>query len=374
MTQPGPDTGDTLGDARFFGRSGPYSLAVIARELGIDMADGEGRAFSGVAPLHRAGPQDVSFLHNARYGAALEATHAGAVIIAPDMLERVPPTAQALVVDDPHLGWARVATLFYPPAPAQPGRHPSAVIDDTAEVSASAEIGPLAVIGAGAQIGPGCRIGPHATIGAGVVLGEGCRIGANASVSHAILGKRVYIYPGARIGQDGFGFAITKTGFVTVPQLGRVILHDDVEIGANAAVDRGAAQDTVIGTGTRLDNLVQIGHGVRIGSYCALAAQIGISGSTTVGDFVQIGGQAAFAGHLSIGSGARIGAQSGVIGNVPPGADILGSPALPKRVALLGFALVKRMAEQARGGKTRNTTTQDTKTTDKTISDKDLRA
>ena len=154
------------------------------------------------------------------------------------------------------------------------------------------------MIEAGAEIGPRSRIGPSAVIGRGVVVGRNCRIGANVSISYALLGARVYVYPGARIGQEGFGFATTKDGFPSVPQLGRAILEDDVEVGANTTIDRGSARDTVIGAGTRLDNFVQIGHNVVLGRYCVIVAQVGISGSTTLEDFVRVGGQAALAGHL----------------------------------------------------------------------------
>ena len=162
----------------------------------------------------------------------------------------------------------------------------------TARVDASAEIGPYVVIEAGAEIGPGCRIGPFVSIGQGVTIGADCRIGAHASLSHALLGARVYVYPGARIGQEGFSFATTKTGFLSIPQLGRVIVEDDVEVGANTTIDRGSTHDTVIGAGSRLDNLVQIGHNVRLGRCCVIVAQVGIAGSTVLEDFVQVGGQA----------------------------------------------------------------------------------
>ena len=181
-------------------------------------------------------------------------------------------------------------------------------------VDPSTEIGPLCVIEAEAEIGPGCRIGPCAVIGHGVVIGRDCRIGAHASLSYAVLGARVYVYPGARVGQEGFGFSPTKTGFVTAPQLGRVVLEDDVEVGANTTIDRGSMRDTVIGAGSRLDNLVQIGHNVVLGRCCVIVGQAGIAGSTVVEDFVQVGGQAALNGHIRVGRGARIGAQAGVMG------------------------------------------------------------
>ena len=221
------------GDARFFARTGPHSLADVARAAGGTAAASD-LLLSGVAPLQSAGPHEVSFLDNRRYVPALQATKAGAVIVHPDLARHVPQGTEAILTPQPYLGWARVAALFHPPPPLRPGIHPRAVVAEDARVDPSAEIGPNAVVEAGVEIGPRCRIAPGAVIGAGVVLGADCRVGANASISHAVLGERVYIYPGARIGQDGFGFAFGPEGPVTVPQLGRVLIGDDVEIGANS--------------------------------------------------------------------------------------------------------------------------------------------
>ena len=335
----------TLGNAGFFRRSGPHSLAVVARTARGVAAELE-LLLEGVAPLQTARPNEVSFLHNRRYAPALDQTSAGAVIVHPDMAARVPAGTVAIQTIEPYAAWARVAALFYPLPPVSPGVHPSAVVAPGARVDPSAEVGPLSVIEAGAEIGPGCRIGPCAVIGGGVIVGRDCRVGANASLSHAVLGARVYVYPGARIGQEGFGFASSDDGFLSIPQLGRVILEDDVEVGANTTIDRGSSQDTVIGTGSRLDNLVQIGHNVILGRYCVIVAQVGISGSTVLEDFVRVGGQAAMAGHLRIGHGAEIGAQAGVISDIVPGSKVLGSPARPKRDFFRQIAMIKRMAKR----------------------------
>jgi UDP-3-O-[3-hydroxymyristoyl] glucosamine N-acyltransferase len=337
----------TMGNARFFRRSGPYPLAVVTNTA-RGIADDRELLLDGVAPLQTAGPNQVSFLDNRRYASALDQTSAGAVIVHPDMAARVPAGTVAIQTTEPYAAWARVAALFYPVPSVSPGIHPSAIVADGARVDPSAEVGPLSVIEAGAEVGPRCRIGACAVIGSGVIIGRDCRIGTHASLSHALLGERVYVYPGARIGQEGFGFAPIKDGFLTVPQLGRVILQDDVEVGANATIDRGSSRDTVIGAGSRVDNLVQIGHNVNLGRCCVIVAQVGISGSTVLEDFVRVGGQAAMAGHLRIGQGAEIGAQSGLISDVARGARVLGSPAQPKREFFRQIAMLKKMAKEER--------------------------
>jgi UDP-3-O-[3-hydroxymyristoyl] glucosamine N-acyltransferase len=341
------------GDPRFFVRTGPHSLAAVA-----EAAQGEAPPrrvrYAGVAPLQSAEPEEVSFLDNKRYLPALASTRAGAVIIHPDLAAKVPEGCVAIVTSEPYEGWARVAALFHPLAPPASGIHPAAVVDPTAAIDPSAEVGPLAVIGAAAEIGPRCRIGPLAVIGEGVVLGPDCRIGSQVSVSHALIGARVCLYPGARIGQDGFGFAITGEGLLSVPQLGRVILEDDVQVGANSTIDRGSAQDTVIGAGSRLDNLVQIGHNVRLGRCCVVVAQAGISGSTELEDFVVVAAQAGLTGHLRIGRQARIGAQAGVMADVPPGQDVVGSPSQPVRAFFRQVAILRRMDRERSSGKGRS--------------------
>lgn len=341
--------GTPAGDSRFFARVGPHALRRVAEVAGGELHGATADAVAhGVAPLQAAGPEHVSFLDNRRYAPALEATRAGAVIVHPDMQPRVPAGIAAIVTREPYAAWARVAALFHPAPSARPGVHASAVVDAAAVIDPSAEIGPLCVIGAAARIGPRCRIGPGAVIGEGVEIGPDCRIGPLASVSHALLGARVYIYPGARIGQEGFGFAVTGAGFLTVPQLGRVVLEDDVEVGANSTIDRGSAHDTVIGAGSRLDNLVQIGHNVRLGRCCVVVAQAGISGSTVLEDFVTVAAQAGLTGHLRIGTRARVGAQAGVMDDVAAAADVVGSPAEPVRDFFRGVATLRRLVRERR--------------------------
>ncbi len=349
-SMPMPDT-FPVGDPRFFQRAGPFSLAAVVDAAGAE-APPRRLMFRGVAPLGAAEASDVSFLDNRKYLSALETTRAGAVIVDPDLAEKVPASTVAILSTEVPAAWAKVAGLFHPLPPLAPGIHPSAIIGADVRIDPGAEIGPLAVIGDRVVIGRRTRIAPFALIGAGVEIGDDCRIGAHASVSHALLGHRVYIYPGARIGQEGFGFVVTSGGFLSTPQLARVIVHDNVEIGANSTVDRGGLTDTVIGEGTRIDNLVQIAHGVRVGRCCVLVAQVGIAGSSILGDFVQMGGQSAVAGHLSVGSGAKLAARAGVMQDIPAGAQMGGSPAQPVRAWMREVAWLRRVTRSQGWGKT----------------------
>ena len=343
-------------DPRFFPARGPLSLAAVAEAAGARLAEDDGRMLAGVAPLNLAGPQDVAFCEGRRHHAALRESRAGAVLVAPDAEAAVPEGCAALVVDAPQLAFARVAALFHPrPAPV-PGIHPSAVIASDATIGEGCEIGPFVVVGAGAEIGPGCILHAHAVVGPGCVLGAGSILRAHATLLHCIAGAGVVLHEGARVGNEGFGFATTKAGeHVTVPQLGRVILGDGVEIGANSCVDRGAAGDTVLGPGTRLDNLVQVGHNVRTGRGCVIVAQAGIAGSAELGNHVVIAAQAGLVGHITLGDGARVGAQAGVMNHVPAGTDVVGSPAWPARETLKAFAWLRRQVAPKGNDKTGGT-------------------
>lgn len=338
------------GDPRFFARLGPFTAAHLAEAAGADLICGEGASpemvLRGVAPLQAATVAEVSFLDNRRYLPQLAETQAGAVILSPAFKDRLPAGTIGLVSKAPYLAWARVASLFHPVLPARPGVHPSAVIGDGAVIGEGVEIGPFVMVGERAEIGAGSAIGAHASIGDGVVIGERCRIGTHVSLSHSLIGDRVTLYPGARIGQDGFGFAVGPSGFETVPQLGRVVIEADVEIGANATIDRGSMRDTIIGAGTRIDNLVQIGHNAQLGRCCIVVSQAGISGSTELGDFVTIAAQAGLIGHIKIGDKARVGAQCGVMSDVEAGADVIGSPAMPFREFFRNVAVLRKLAKK----------------------------
>ncbi len=319
-------------DPRFFALAGPLTLRRLAEITDAEIrgpVDGDTR-FIGVAPLSLAGPEQVSFLDNRKYVDEFAASKAGACLVHPDLAARAPEAMGLLVTPEPYRGYARVVAAFHPPRRPEPGIHATAVVDPAATIGAGTVIEAGAVIGAGAELGRRCHVKANATLDEGVVLGNDC-IGPSVSLACCIVGDRVIIHAGARIGQDGFGFALGPGGHLKVPQVGRVLIEDDVEIGANTTIDRGAAPDTVIGAGTKIDNLVQIAHNVRLGRGCVIVSQVGISGSTEVGDFAMMGGQAGLTGHLKIGAGARIGAQSGIMRDVEPGSTVAGSPAAPAK-------------------------------------------
>ncbi|WP_249732030.1 UDP-3-O-(3-hydroxymyristoyl)glucosamine N-acyltransferase [Roseococcus sp. SDR] len=324
-------------------------LAAILAAAGGEGGGDPERVFEGVAPLGSATRLQVSYCEGRAYKEALAQTAAGLVLVAPDLADTVPPDSIAVVCRDTALAFGRVAALFHPPAVSSGRIHPSAVIHPDARIGEGTEIGAGTVVEAGAEIGRNCRIGPLVLIGANVAIGDDCVIHSHCSVTHAVLGRGVVLHPGARIGQEGFGFNTTADGrFVTAPQLGLVRLGDAVEIGANSCVDRGALGETVLGPGTRIDNLVQIGHNVRTGRGCVLVSQVGVSGSTTLGDYVMAGGQAGITGHLKIGSQVRIGAQAGVMNDVPAGIEVLGSPAAPKKEAIRAMLVLKRLGSDSR--------------------------
>ena len=333
----------------FFERAGPFSLAAVAAAANAKLADGVDLdlALKDVRPLDDAGEGDLSFVDNPKYLAAFAATGAGACLVAPKFANQAPPGTACLVTPEPYRAFARALLLFYPDAlkpKAAPGGalqvHPTAVLEQGAIVEAGAVIGPEARIGQGTTIAAGSIIGYR------VHIGRNCYIGPNASVTHALVGNHVTIHAGTAIGQDGFGFAMGKTGHLKVPQIGRVIIQDGVEIGANSTVDRGALRDTVIGEGTKIDNLVQIGHNVVIGRHCIIVAQTGISGSAQLGDFVALGGQVGVVGHVRIGAGAQIAASSNVRGDVPSGVRWGGTPAKPVRLWFRELTLLQKLAER----------------------------
>ncbi len=340
-------------DPTFFPEPDPLSLAEIVALTGARLvtSSAASRAISGVGPLETAGPADIAFIDNADYVPALERTSAGACLCPTRFLDKVPASAAALETGEPSRAFAMVAARLYPsslrPAPiAGEGRAPNAHIDPTARVEEGAHIGPFAVIGARAEIGRGTIVAPGAVMGPDTRIGRDCSIGAGATVLHALVGNRVIIHAGARIGQDGFGFVPGANSHSKVPQIGRVIIQDDVEIGANTCIDRGSIRDTIIGEGSKIDNFVQIAHNVVIGRHCLLAAHVGISGSSTLGDFVALGGRVGIAPHLTIGDGAQIAAGSGLMHDIPPGGRWGGYPAQPATEWLRATAALRRASRR----------------------------
>ncbi len=335
-----------MADNRFFKKSSSFPLHKLAEHSGCDVSGDADVIIDDVAPLATAQPNHVSFLDNIKYKDDFIATKAGACFVSKELAPFAPEGTVCLISAAPYKAYALTAQLFYPRKDVIGCIEPSAVIDDTAQVAESSYIGHNVVIGASVIIGENCYIGPNTVIGNGVSIGDDCVIDGNATISHAKIGAHVRLYPGVRVGQDGFGFAIDPAGHVKVPQLGRVIIEDHVEIGANTTIDRGAGPDTVIGQGTWIDNLVQIGHNVTIGRGCVIVAQVGIAGSSKINDFVAIGGQAGIAGHLTIGSGARIGAQSGIMADIPADEEYLGSPAFPKTQYFRQMAALNRLIKK----------------------------
>jgi UDP-3-O-[3-hydroxymyristoyl] glucosamine N-acyltransferase len=320
-----------MADARFFHRAGPFSLRDIAAVVGAEPvpADDEAVSIGDLAALDSAGPDDISVFTGTRYLSALALTRAGAIIISRKLAHHAAPTARLLYVGDPRRAYAQVGRLFYPPQTLQPGAHASASVHPSACIGPGTQIDAGAVIGRDVDIGERCHIGPNVVIGDGVLIGDDCRIGANCAISHALIGHRVEIETCVTIGSQGFGFVPGPAGLERMLQLGRVVVEENVKIGANCAIDRGATEDTVIGAGSVLDNLVHIGHNVRLGRHCVICGQVGIAGSTVVGDGVMMGGQTGVADHLTIGARAQIAAKSGVMRNVEPGTVVGGFPAVP---------------------------------------------
>jgi UDP-3-O-[3-hydroxymyristoyl] glucosamine N-acyltransferase len=251
-----------------------------------------------------------------------------------------------VVVDDPHVALYRVLLAFHPPARPQPGVHPTAVVAPDARLGEGVSVGPYAVIGAGARLGDRTRVGAHAVVGERCSLGADCVVHPHATLYPEVeMGARCVIHSGARVGKEGFGFVWLEGGHRRVPQVGGCRLGDDVEVGCNSTVDRGSIDDTVVGAGTKLDNLVHIGHNASVGRHVLMIAQVGVAGSATLGDGVVLAGQVGVGGHLTVGAGARIGAQGGVTGDVPPGATYSGYPARPHREALRASGALFRLPE-----------------------------
>jgi UDP-3-O-[3-hydroxymyristoyl] glucosamine N-acyltransferase len=338
--------------SHFYPPHAGIALAELAVEIGVELATSEhgDQMIRALAPLSRAGAGELTFIASRRHKDALPALKAAAIICTRDMVSSVPDSVAALVSAAPQTSFAKAGSLLYPAAmkpqalTGETGIAATAVIHAAARLENDVVVDANAVIGEGAEIGSGTVIGPGAVIGPGCRVGRNCSIAAHVSVQFALIGNEVILHPGARIGQDGFGYAPSAVGLVKIPQIGRVIIQDRVEIGANTAIDRGAMDDTVVGEGTKIDNLVQIGHNVHIGRHCVIVGLVAVAGSVTIGDQVMIGGGTTIAGHLTIGSGAQIAGMSAVAADVPSAARWGGIPARPMRAFLRDMAEIRARA------------------------------
>lgn len=347
----------------FIERVDALTAGEIAALTGATLSDPAraDRVIANVAPIDRAGPRDLTFFENLSYAEGLRNTRAGACLIAERFANDAPPGLLLLLTREPYRSFVAVTRKLFPRAlrPSSlfeadgitPGAsvHPKARLEDGVTVEPGAVIGPRAEIGAGTLVGAG------AVIGADVRIGRDGNVGAHCSITHALIGDRVILHPGCRIGQDGFGYVMSPRGHLKVPQVGRVIIQDDVEIGAGTAIDRGAIRDTVIGEGTKIDNLVQIGHNVSVGRHCVIVAHCAIAGSVTLEDFVALGGRVTINNHVRIGEGAQVAGMSGVNSDIPPGGRWAGLPAKQaklwmREVAWLERAAKKHSAEKGRAG------------------------
>lgn len=338
----------------FFERAGPFTAAALAERIGADLRAGDdgSRALVDLRPLAEAGAGHLTFVDNRKYLEQVAGTKAGACIIAPAFAGRLPAGVVALQMKAPYRGFALALQAFYPtsmkpPTAGYDAREQAGPVHPTARIEDGAIIEPGAVVGREAWVGRGTTIAAGALIGYRVTVGRDCYIGPGASLTNTLLGDRVILHAGVRLGQDGFGFAMGAGGHLKVPQIGRVIVQDDVEIGANTCVDRGALKDTIIGEGTKIDNLVQIGHNVVVGRRCVIVAQSAIAGSSVLEDFVVMGGQSGVAGHLTVGAGAQIAGVSHVKDDVPPRARMVGTPAQPIRDWTRERMAVRRLVKGA---------------------------
>ena len=325
-----------------------YSLGELAVRFGLELRGDPALRVSRVATLHQAAAGSLSFLANPRYKKHLAATRAAAVVLNADDATGCP--VAALIAPNPYLAYARIATVVYPPPPAVAGIHPSAVVAGDATIAPSAEVGPFCVIGAGAEVGERAQLGAGCTLFAGARVGEDTRLMPRVTLyADVVVGRRCLLHSGAVVGADGFGFAPDSGAWFKVPQVGSVRIGDDVEIGANTTIDRGAIEDTVVGDGVKLDNQIQVAHNVVIGAHTAIAACTGISGSTTIGQRCMIGGMVGFAGHLTIADDVIITGCSLVSASIrEAGSYSSGMPTVPSRQWRRMVANLRRFGEKER--------------------------
>ncbi len=335
-----------MADSNYFTNTGPYSLKELAEISGAELQDPSlsDLMIVDVQALDVAETGHISFLSNPKYVDQFKASNATACIISSSSVIDAPEGMAILSADDPYKAYARIAGLFYPTQKSNGEIHPTAIVAQTAKIGENVSIGAYCIIEEGVRIGRDTIIGAQCHIEKNVKIGRNCLVNSQVSLKACQLGDNVTLYTGVRVGCDGFGFAPDPAGHIKIPQLGRVIIGSNVEIGANSTIDRGAGPDTVIGDGCWIDNLCQIAHNVKLGRGCILAAQCGISGSTVLEDFVVLGGQVGVAGHIRIGAGAQISGKSGVISDVPSGKIYAGFPARPRKEFFRSMAVLGKLA------------------------------
>jgi UDP-3-O-[3-hydroxymyristoyl] glucosamine N-acyltransferase len=322
------------------------TASAIAELVGGSVIGNERAEVRALAPLDRATEYDLSFLANARYASLYEKTRASTVLVAPEFAELATTAAARILVAKPHDAMLTVLPKLYRAPKREPGVHPTARIGRAVTLGDDVTVGPYVVLGDGATLGDRSWIESHSVVGAGGRLGSDVHLYPGVTIySGTTLGNRVLVHAGARLGSDGFGYVFRNGIHDKIPHIGRCIVDDDVEIGANTTIDRGSFDDTVIGAGTKIDNLVHIAHNVRIGRLCLIMAQVGIAGSVRVGDGVILAGQVGLSGHLTVGDRARLAAQAGVFGDIPAGETWSGYPARPHRESLRASAALFRLAD-----------------------------
>ncbi|WP_367714800.1 UDP-3-O-(3-hydroxymyristoyl)glucosamine N-acyltransferase [Nitratireductor sp. GISD-1A_MAKvit] len=343
-------------DPDFFAPARRITAGEVAALTGAELlrVEHSDLMIEGVAAASEGGGGMLIFIEGKRNAEILDSTTAAAVFCKREFANRCPEHVAALVVDKPQAAFAQISRILFPQAmrpgatTGETGISPAASVASDAVLEDGVIVEPGAVIGAGVMVGRGTIIAPNAVVGSNTRIGRDCYVGPGSSVQCAMIGDRVILHAGVRLGQDGFGYLPGPKGLEKLPQIGRVVVQDDVEIGANTTVDRGALVDTVIGQGTKIDNLVQIAHNVRIGRGCVIAGHCGLSGSVTLGDFVMLGGRVGIADHINIGTGAQLAASSGVMNDVPAGERWAGSPAQPIREAFRELAALRGLVDGKR--------------------------
>ena len=340
-----------MADPKFFPKSNKLTLEQVSKLTKITLPKfvDKNQIFDDISPLASANKKNISFLDNKNYITHFKTSKAGACFFKKDFEKLAPKNMIHLITTNPYHSFAIIANAFYPMKVISTGIHNEAHIENNVKYDKTVQIGPGSVISKDVVIGSNSLIGSNTVILSGVVIGNNATIGSNCTIAYSIIGSNVTIHNGVRIGQDGFGFAQNENVNLKVPQLGRVLIKDNVEIGSNTTIDRGTGPDTIIGDGTKLDNLVQIGHNAVLGKNCIMVAQSGVSGSTKIGNNVIIGGQVGIAGHLKIGNNVKIAAKSGVMKNIKDGETVGGVPSVPINDWHRQTIILKKLIEKKNG-------------------------